>query len=205
MSEQTSHCPVCRTEFVAGISACSDCGRPLLPGELPPRDRNPAPSQIVGGPEVVVEPPDTLILSIPGEQAELVAKALAVEGIPSLLACDGIEQLRGPHEPPKAPLARRKAVDIYVPESQVDIAREIAESMLDSDLIGDQWRDAEYAPDVSADMDGNDDNEVADAFADHEGGSAIRAPSVPRPEGGRPSLMLFLLVTILVGVFLFLI
>lgn len=205
MSDQTSHCPICRTEFVAGIAACSDCGRPLLPGELPPRDRNSAPSQGGGGPDAIVEPPDTMILTIPGEQAELIAKALAVEGIPSLLECDGIEQLRGPYEPPKAPLARRKPVDVYVPESQVDIAREIAQSMLDSDLIGDQWRDAEFAPDANTTTDDHDDSDATGASSAYEGGTAADAASRPQPEGGRPSLMLFLLVTLLVGLFLFLI
>lgn len=212
MSEHTSHCPICHTEFVAGVAACSDCGRPLLPGELPPRARNDDGPDAVrtttaSGAEITVEPPDTLLAEIPGEQAELIAKALALEGIPSLLVCDGVEQLRGPHEPPKPPIARKKTVEIYVPHTRMDDASEIADSMTNVDLIGDQWLD--HAPEGSVEQTAAGRDDVISAAtamnADSAADETIAAqPIEPRPEGSRPSLLLFVLVTLIIAVFVYL-
>lgn len=214
MKDEVSHCQDCRTEFVAGVTRCSDCGRPVTPGELPPRKRNderdeardPRYAQAPSA-EATVDPPDTELTSIPGEQAELVAKALALEGIPSLLACEGEEQLRGPHEPPKPPIARKRIVDIYVPQSRLDDAREIADSMASGDLIGDQWLETTIPGE--SETAGQSDFERAmvethEDDGDAPGYQAGAQPVAPRAEGGNPSLLLFFIVTLLIAAFLFL-
>ena len=152
MTAEAKHCPDCRNEFVASVEQCSDCGAPLKQGELP-RGGSPEPEHEDAGydvpehgiPPEPVEPPDTLVATLPGEDAERVARAMALERITSLLDCDGAQELRGPNEPPKPAIARRKPVAIYVSHSRAEEAREIIDSLTDTDPIGDQWREGDSA------------------------------------------------------------
>jgi len=196
-----THCPNCRTEFVAGIAACSDCGGPLKSGELPRGrerlvDEDPLPTDAVPGAEYVPEPPDTLLGTFPGEHAELIAKSMALEGLASLLECDGVEQLRGPHEPPKAPLARKKPVHVYVAQARLADAQEIADSLAEADFIGDQWQD-ESAGEIDAEDD--DDRTLDEAVY-----LRPAAEGVPSPEGTSIYLLVFAVITAIVAVFVFL-
>lgn len=183
---EARHCPDCRNEFVASVSLCSDCGRPLEPGELPRRPAAPLMPE-VAGPDAggdhpgEPEPPDTLVATLAGEDAERVARALTLENITSLLDCEGIQQLRGPHEPPKPAIARRKPVAIYVAHTRVDEAREIVDSLTGADLIGDQWRDA-GEPDAGV-VDVGDTDAATRAAVEAVQRAAVDLES-PQAEGG---------------------
>lgn len=184
--EDARHCPDCRNEFVAHVEVCSDCGRPLQPGELPrvSTRREEEPAHEVGIPEHGVppeapDPPDTLVATLPGEDAEQVARALALEQITSLLDCDGTQELRGPFEPPKPALARRKPVSIYVAAQHVDDAHAVIESLMHEDPIGEQWRGAHAGTSAVPDL----DDEIA---AESEFSVAVAEPAgmeVPHAEG----------------------
>jgi hypothetical protein len=89
---------------------------------------------VLRGPE-----PDTLLVTLPGMQAEFAAKALTVEGLTCLLECDGLKRLRYPNQEPPEPLAVTWPVSIYVARTQRDQAREILASTERTDVIGDQW------------------------------------------------------------------
>lgn len=198
---EANHCPDCRNEFVAAITTCSDCGQPLHPGELPRGGRAAAP---VGSEEVDVplhgeapdppEPPDTLVATLPGEDAERIARALTLERITSLLDCEGTRELRGPNEPPKPAIARRKPVSIYVGHARAGEAREIIESLVGVDLIGEQWRSGDAGEDAG-------EEEAAEAAVERRAGSVVREPDdleAPVAEGiGRYLVLLAILGGIL--------
>lgn len=90
-------------------------------------------------------PPDTLLATMPGLQAEFAAKALTLEGMTCLLECDGLKQLRHPHQEPSDPLAVTWPVSIYVAGPQLGEARQILASIQRTDVIGDQWTTADAA------------------------------------------------------------
>lgn len=150
---QASHCPRCATEFVAGIAQCSDCGGPLTPGELPragaARPSRSAPSS-TAGPVVEGPLPDHHLCTVPGEQAETIARALTFEGIVSLLVCDGMQRLRGPGHESTGPLASRRPVDVYVAAADWEEAEAVVASLDGPDLIGEQWLDEGEGDDVAA-------------------------------------------------------
>lgn len=184
--DDARHCPDCRNEFMAHVEVCTDCGRPLQAGELPRASarREEEPAHAVGIPEHGVppeapDPPDTLVATLPGEDAEQVARALALEQITSLLDCDGTQELRGPFEPPKPALARRKPVSIYVASQHVDDANAVIESLMHEDPIGEQWRGADGATPVEPDL----EDEIA---VESEFSATVAEPAgmeMPRAEG----------------------
>jgi len=205
MVSETLHCGECRTEFVGGITACSDCGGPLQSGELPPHGPESLADSVAAAMPAAdtegeaPEPPDTLVATLPGEDAELVAKAMTMERITSLLECEGSQELRGPHEPPKPALARRRPVSIYVAHSRVDEARAIIESMTGTDLIGEQWREG-AGHDGAVRDDAGDDAALPGAVSDGVR-TASSPPEAPRAEGAGRYVILLGLVTLLVGLF----
>jgi len=143
------HCLACRTEYVAGVTACADCGGPLEPGPLP--EDLPAPADSAPGSPareaLTAEPPDTLYATLPGAQAEFAAKALTMEGIGCLLECRGIRRLRLPGEEPTEPLATTLPVNIYLPGRRIAEAEQILGSLAGDDPVGGQWSDGKAAPD----------------------------------------------------------
>lgn len=153
---QPSHCPACATEFVAGVTRCSDCGGPLTPGDLPasaPSARKAASVSLPPAAEAagLTELPDQPLCTVPGEQAETIARALTFEGITSLLVCDGLQRLRGPGQESTGPMANRRPVEIYVSAADLEEAEAIVASLEGGDLIGEQWlSEAEDEDDVAS-------------------------------------------------------
>jgi hypothetical protein len=202
---EANHCPDCRNEFVAGITMCSDCGQPLRPGELP---RGARPAALVveeesdaplhGEAPDLPDPPDTLVATLPGEDAERIARALTLEHISSLLDCEGTQELRGPSEPPKPAIARRKPVSIYVAHTRVDEAREIIESLVGVDLIGEQWRSGD------AGDDGHEEGAAASS-APRAAVPAAQGPhdlEAPAAEGSGRYLVLLAILGAILAVFI---
>lgn len=180
MDEQ--HCPACWTEYVAGVPRCAHCGGALVPGALPERrPEAPAADLIPTGSEPVEwltrDPPDTLLATLPGETAEVLARLLTSEGIPCLLECRGIRRIRRPGELPAEPIAVTLPVEVSVPTAVLAQARDLLES-LGEDVIGDQW--------ASEGVTGSD--------AAPSAGMADRPPVSPqseiRPEGSGLSWLL---------------
>lgn len=201
MPEDVKHCVACQTEFVAGIDHCSDCGGLLESGELPAqRTRSALDEQLAAAlPDASepqeVDPPDTLASTLPGEQAELVARALALEGVTSLLECEGEQKLRGPHEPPSPPIAVKRPVSIYVAQTHVETTLEIVRSLESDDVIGDQWLAEGEAVEGFADQSKPKLEDVVPASA--------ATPLEAEGSGGLRLLIPFLIITAIVGLFLF--
>ncbi len=151
------HCESCHTEFVAGISACTDCGGPLAPGPLPEQPAKAHQATVTGEDEYHY---NRLLARLPGAQADVVAKVLNLAGIPCLLECEDIRRLCLPdydHDHGE-PLAVTLPVSIYVDAECEREAKDLLDSMW-TDVIGDQWReepqveDAEEGVETEAQLD----------------------------------------------------
>lgn len=102
-------CPVCGSEYVAGIQTCADCEVPLIPD--PP----------VGDEEMVFDDPVVPAIEVwnPAE-AEIVCSLLRAHGIPCILKAENQYAVDATYT--VGPLARRR---ILVRESDLPRAQEI--------------------------------------------------------------------------------
>ena len=91
----------------------------------------------------LVNIPDTLLMTVPGLQAEHAAKALTMEGLTCLLECDGLKRLRQPGDEAPEPLAVTWPVRLYVHFTDLTEAKRILDSIAAPDVIGQQWSDAD--------------------------------------------------------------
>jgi hypothetical protein len=142
------HCETCRTEFVAGVPVCTDCGGPLALGPLPERPAKGSPANVAAGDEYRC---DRLLARLPGAQADVAAKALNLEGVTCLLECEGIRRLCPPDRESDEPLAVTLPVAIYVRGECEREAREILDS-LPADVIGNQWAEEAQADDADEEV-----------------------------------------------------
>ena len=102
-------CPVCGSEYVAGILTCSDCNVPLIPD--PP----------LADDEVIFDDPVVPAIEVwnPAE-AEIVCSLLQAHGIPCILKAENQYAVDATYT--IGPLARRR---ILVRESDLPRAQEI--------------------------------------------------------------------------------
>jgi hypothetical protein len=191
MSEP-QHCPICETEYVAGIPACADCGGPLSPGPLE--------NMVVAAPVAPAAASgaafDTVLATLPGLQAHHAVQALLLENVPCFLECQGLTKTYQPGSPPNEPLAVTLPVTVRVRAADSDGAREILDSMEADDLIGEQWSEGQS---VEAEPVSEDDEQARDAADVH----AEAGAEAPQPQG-TSMLTAAVVVAVVVGLlFLF--
>lgn len=135
------HCAECQTEYVATVRVCAECGGALQAGPLPRFESRDDASVDAGdaAPVPSMEPPTRVLTTLPGAQAEHVAKLLTMEGIVCLLECDGLQRLRLPNDPVPEPIAVTLPVTLSVPPSRFSDAQAILASLDQDDAIGEQW------------------------------------------------------------------
>jgi Putative prokaryotic signal transducing protein len=105
-------CPVCGSEYVAGVATCSDCHVPLVPN--PPRGDDEADDPIFDDPVV------TAVEVFSPAEAEIVCALLQAHDIPCILKAENQYAVDATYT--VGPLARRR---ILVRESDLDRAREL--------------------------------------------------------------------------------
>ncbi len=105
-------CPVCGSEYVAGILTCADCDAPLIPE--PPFSED----------EVIFDDPVVPAIEVwnPAE-AEIVCSLLQAHGIPCILKAENQYAVDATYT--VGPLARRR---ILVRESDLPRAQEILQA-----------------------------------------------------------------------------
>lgn len=169
MASDPQHCPHCQTEYVAGITACADCGGPLSPGPLERLERGagkPARGAAqTAAPAVTAHAAfDTVLARLPGLQADHAVRALLLENIPCFVDCQGLTKIYQPGSPPAEPFAVTLPVTVSVRAADVDTAHEVLASLESDDLIGEQWSDEEIAAaaDAAAPHDAHDDTAHGD-------------------------------------------
>lgn len=105
-------CPVCGSEYVAGVATCSDCDVPLVPD--PPAGGDEADEPIFDDPVV------TAVEVYNPTEAEIICSLLQAHGIPCILKAENQYAVDATYT--VGPLARRR---ILVRDSDLDRAREI--------------------------------------------------------------------------------
>jgi hypothetical protein len=111
-------CPVCRTEYVPGITQCRDCGTKLIP-ELPP-EQDDAPFELVWS-------------GSDSRRREEVRSVLDKKGVP-------VRSIR--REDYLIYVPRYSEFEVHVPAPRVAEAKDI---LRDAGLLGKDWRDLEEA------------------------------------------------------------
>ena len=130
------HCAPCQQEYIAGVAACVECGKPLQAGPLPRGDAPATPAAPVASSDA---PLDRLLAELPGLQADQMVRALLIEEITCRVECQGVAKVYRPGHPPSEPFAVTLPVVVYVGDAQYDSAQEIVQSLAQEDVIGDQW------------------------------------------------------------------
>lgn len=143
MASDPQHCPTCQTEYVAGVTACADCGGPLAPGPL--QRYTAAPAGGATAAPAAAAAFDAVLAQLPGLQADHAVKALLLEDIPCFVDCQGLTKIYQPGSPPSEPFAVTLPVTVSVRRADLDTAREVLASLESDDLIGEQWSDDEIA------------------------------------------------------------
>lgn len=153
MSRDFQHCPDCQQEYVAGVTACVDCGKALQPGPLP-RFEGGGARRASGSPAPAAAAPaadaasDVFVVELPGIEAHEAVQALLMEKISCRASCKGMEKRYSEASPPQGPLATSLPVSIFVAAQHREAAEEIIASIRGGDLIGEQWSDAPHPDDV---------------------------------------------------------
>jgi hypothetical protein len=130
------HCAACEEEYVAGVAACVECGKPLQAGPLP-RGAASAPPAAPGARADV--PLDRVLAEVPGLQADQIVRALLLEEIACRVQCQGVVKVYRPGQPPSEAFAITLPVTVYVDDATYESAQEIVHSLAQEDVIGDQW------------------------------------------------------------------
>jgi hypothetical protein len=175
MSDDLQHCASCQEEYVAGVSACVECGGPLQAGPLERRGRG---RQRTGSEQTAAAdaaPPTRLLAQLPGLQAHHTARALLREGIRCRAECVGHVKLYLPDQPPIEALAVTQPVSLYVDDRNFETAQQILEAPVDEDAIGDQW--------AENDIEATEEEEVDDATI------ALPMASSPAPAGAAETVL----------------
>lgn len=189
-----SYCEECWTEFVDTVQRCSDCGGPLVAGELPAvRSRvEEAVAGEVGAVDLAAI--DSLITELRGEEAEHFAEVLRMEGVHSRLECGEFVRYRGPGQKPTGPISLTLPVRVFVAAAELDQARDILESLGQDDLVGDAWLEGAEAVEL--------DDEDPELRSDR--GTGHVAPTEIRAEGVSSRALLVLILAVAVGlIFMF--
>lgn len=196
MATDVRYCESCWTEFVDGIQRCSDCGGPLLDGELPrvrPVTEEEEASFVAIAPDLSAI--DSLAAEIPGQDAEHFAEALKIEGIVSRLECGDLVRFRGPGQKATGMISLSEPVRVFVSAADLESARDILESINQADLIGDAWAE------------GSEEFDVDDSGLLRAAQTDIDAPTAPpnlQPEGNHRGSIIALVLAVAVGMlFLF--
>ena len=198
MAGELQHCPECQEEYVAGVTACVECGGALHPGpleRLPKSARRADAARPV--PEDGTEQSYRLLARMPGVQADHAVRTLLLEEITCRVECQGIVKTYAPGAPPAEPFAVTLPVSVYVMDAQHDSAQEILSSLSSDDVIGDQWSAVE---DADADSAIGEDEPLADADAE----PAADDPPAGEPVAESTSLRTVLLIVVAAIVLLFL-
>ncbi len=136
---QVQHCPDCGGEYVAQAKTCAECGGALKAG--PPPARGARRGEEVDDEHEQSEEAeleirlDTVLATLPGQQAHVVAACLAGAGIFTAQRCKGEELFCGPGLPDRGALARSMIVQIYVAHADLETAQEmLAELQSDGEI-----------------------------------------------------------------------
>jgi hypothetical protein len=120
------YCPTCGGEYPLGQTRCPECDSELVEIQAPPDD---IPIEFEGEPVLLCKTGDM-------SGAELLAQAFAEKSIPCFMNPGPLEFRIFPLE------YGQNSIRIFVPESLVDKAREIAQRML-ADYTEGKEKDAE--------------------------------------------------------------
>lgn len=126
-------CPVCGSEYVAGVPTCSDCNVPLVPS--PPRGDDEVDEPIFDDPVV------TAIEVFSPAEAEIVRALLQAYDIPCILKAENQYAVDATYT--VGPLARRR---LLVRESDLDRAREILRAAPQPDPFMQSEGDSAHEP-----------------------------------------------------------
>jgi hypothetical protein len=199
MADDLQHCPDCREEYIAGVTACVECGGALRPGPL---ERSATRVQRAGGSAGgAAEQAHRLLVELPGLQADLATRALLLEGIAVRVECQGASKLYAAGDKPTEPFAVTLPVSVYVAAAQLDTAQEILASLQQDDVIGSQWSDRQPGRDSEAVGDQEWEGESADSAADMEDDS--QAIAAPKAESTSMRAVLILVAAAILLLFLF--
>jgi hypothetical protein len=119
-------CPNCGGEYPLGQAKCPECDTELVDIQPPPDD---TPVEFEGDPVLLCKTGDMA-------GAELLAQAFAEEKIPCVMNPGPVEFRIFPLE------YGQKSIRVFVPESLVDRAREVAQRLL-ADFTEEKQEDAE--------------------------------------------------------------
>ena len=174
------------------MQRCSDCGGPLLDGDLPavrPREDE---DETVEAAVVDLAAIDSLVAEMPGEEAEHFAEALKMEGVHSRLECGDVVRYRGPGQKATGLISLSKPVRVFVAQPELEAAHDILVSISQEDLVGDAWAA------------GADAVEIEDVDAADDAIETIAPPLEPSAAGTNSRSLIALLLAIAFGlVFLF--
>ena len=164
--ENVQYCANCRAEFQGWVTVCSDCGGALQRGamaETGESARRPLQAAAAAAPA----PADELLAELSGTPAHYLSQALAMEGIASVLECEGILQFHGPGRPEQMPLAATLPVAVHVAHGDLARAQDILQSITEEGQVLDPWSVAvdDVALDTEALKDSTPDTPVALAAA----------------------------------------
>jgi hypothetical protein len=123
-----THCPNCLAEYRPGFDTCADCGVRLVPGPAPVTEEHaPAVTRHHPHPTEDRHQVPVVLATLPRLEAQILAGKLQAEGLiasadePALMSAYG------------GALPESRMIRVWVLESQLDEAREIARRALSGD------------------------------------------------------------------------
>jgi hypothetical protein len=123
-----THCPNCLAEYRPGFDTCADCGVKVVPGPAPVTEEH-APTDTTHHPHPTEDRHQVpvVLATLPRLEAQLVAGRLQAEGLvasadePALMSAYG------------GALPESRMIRVWVLESQLEQAKEIAKRALSGD------------------------------------------------------------------------